>query len=361
MVYQKIFWNLLNTNTMRTLNLLFILLSSWIMFSCASSSIRLNVLVPADINVPQDIKSLAAINRSLPAKGQGFNNVLEGVVTGEGLFVDRDASKRTIDGLANGLVTSPRFKLAVPTNIDLKGTGTAQWPQPIEWNQVEKICKDNNADALLVLETFDSNNSHRTTPVNKKKTVEGKTVEYVEFVAYLGIAINAGWRIYDPKNKRIIDQNVYVDRMEWEKTGPTEKEAIRILPSQRNATMDAGYFAGTQYAKRISPTWVWTSRSYYVKGNDSMKKGKLKVRAKQWDEAAELWQNSLKDPNQKVAGRAAFNLALAAEVDGKLDLAVEWAKKAYSDYGCKAGRSYTNTLYKRLNDQERLKQQMEGQ
>jgi tetratricopeptide (TPR) repeat protein len=315
--------------------------------------------VPADINVSQDIKKLAAINRSLPAKGEGFNNVLEGVVTGEGLFVDKDASRKTIDGLANGLVSSPRFTIAIP-NIELKGTGTAQWPIPLDWPQVEKICKDNQADALLVLETFDSNNNHNTTTVNKKRTENGREIAYVEFVAHLGIAINAGWRIYDPKNKKIIDQNVYTDRMDWEKAGPTEKDAIKLLPPQRNATMDAGYFAGQQYAKRISPTWVWTSRSYYVKGTDAFKTAKRKVQSKQWTEAAELWQNALKDPDQKVAGRAAFNLALAAEVDGKLDLAVEWSKKAYADYGCKAARNYTNVLYKRLSDQERLKQQMEG-
>jgi len=328
-------------------------------FSCKTSSVSIQVLEPADINVPLNIKSLAAINRSLPAKGEGFNNVVEGVVTGEGLFVDKDASRRTIDGLGNALTSSPRFTIKVPTNINLKGTGTAEWPIPIEWNQVEKICKENNADALLVLETFDSNASHNVTSKTNTKTVEGKQVSYLEFYAHLGIAINAGWRIYEPKQKRIIDQNVYVDAMNWDQKGTTEKEAIAHLPSQRNATMDAGYFAGQQYAKRISPTWVNVSRMYYIKGNDALKNAKLKVRVNKWNDAAELWQNALKDPNQKVAGRAAYNLALASEMDGKLVLAIEWAKKAYSDYGNKAGRSYTNVLYKRLNDQEKLKQQMQ--
>ena len=33
--------------------------------------------------------------------------------------------------------------------------------------------------------------------------------------------------------------------------------------------------------------------------------------------------------------------------------------KAYSDYGNNQARSYSNILYKRKSDQERLKQQME--
>jgi len=343
---------------MKSLILFFIIVLTGL-YSCKTSSISIQVLEPADINVPLRIKNLASINRSLPAKGEGFNNVVEGVVTGEGLFVDRDASKRTIDGLMNGLSSSPRFTLKVPGNINLKGTGTAEWPMPIEWNEVNKICKDNNCDALLVLETFDSNASHNVTSKANKKTENGKEVNYLEYFSHLGISINAGWRIYDPKEKKIIDQNVYVDGMNWDQKGLSEKEAISKLPSQRNATLDAGYYAGQQYARRISPTWVWVSRSYFTKGNDELKKAKLKVKVNNWDEAAALWQSALKDPNKKIAGRAAYNMALAAEMDGKLDIAVEWAKKSYSDYGNKAGRYYTNILYKRQNDQEKLKQQME--
>ncbi|MBI5540292.1 MAG: tetratricopeptide repeat protein [Bacteroidia bacterium] len=335
------------------------LISGVFLFSCRTSSISIQVLEPADINVPLSIKNLAAINRSLPAKGEGLNNVLEGVVTGEGLFVDRDASKRTIDGLANALASSPRFKLTVPGNIDIKGTGTAQWPIPLDWGQVEKICKDNNVDALLVLETFDSNASHNVTSKKLNKTVDGKQVSYLEFYAHLGISINAGWRIYEPKQKRIIDQNIYTDGMNWDKTGANEKEAVGHLPSQRNATLDAGFYAGQQYSRRISPTWVNVSRMYYVKGNDKMENAKRKVQTNNWTEAAELWQTSLKDPKQKVGGWAAYNLALAAEMEGKLDIAIEWCNKAYTDYGNKAARSYSNILYKRKSDQERLKQQME--
>lgn len=329
--------------------------------SCSSSSITLNVLVPADINVPSEIKSLAAINRSLPAKGEKFNNVLEGVITGEGLFIDRDASFRCIDGVARGLVESPRFTISVPPNLDLKGTGTGQWPIPLEWPQVEKICNDNKADALLVLETFDSNNTRNIKTIDKKRTENGKEIMYVEFIARLDVAIKAGWRIYEPKNKRIIDQNVYVDHLAFEKSALSEQEATKLLPVQRNATMDAGFYAGQQYSRRISPTYMNTGRSYYIRGNDNFKTAKRKVQTNQWAEAAEIWQKALSDSDNKVKGRAAYNLALAAEVEGKLDLAVEWAKKAYSDYGNKAARSYTNVLYRRLNDQERLKIQMEGQ
>ena len=44
---------------------------------CATSTVGISVLVPADINVDQNIKTIALVNRYRPDKGQGFLNVVE--------------------------------------------------------------------------------------------------------------------------------------------------------------------------------------------------------------------------------------------------------------------------------------------
>ncbi len=44
----------------------------------------------------------------------------------------------------------------VLTSEDFRGTGTKQFPLPLEWPQVEMLCKKYNVDAIVALETFDS-------------------------------------------------------------------------------------------------------------------------------------------------------------------------------------------------------------
>ncbi|NOZ35469.1 MAG: hypothetical protein GXO80_09255 [Chlorobi bacterium] len=51
-------------------------------------------------------------------------------------------------------------------------------------------------------------------------------------------------------------------------------------------------------------------------------------------------------------------MALASEIFGKFDIALDWAQKAYADYHLKDARTYINILKGRIRDAERLDRQM---
>jgi tetratricopeptide (TPR) repeat protein len=329
--------------------------------SCKTKSISVSVLKPAEIFLPSKINTLAVVNRSLPKKGDGSRivNVLEGLVTGEELFADRNASQKCIAGVADGLLNSPRFKVTLPSGTDdIRGTGTAQFAEPLEWEKVEQICKNYNADALILLETFDSNTSKHFGVQQRKETVNGKEVSYNEHIASLDIDVNSGWRIYYPAEHKIVDQSVFTDRKAWDGKGRSIGEAERNLPTTSFTIEETGYFAGKQYAFRISPMWIWVSRKYFTKANDDFKEARYKVQAKQWEDAAEIWKRYVNDTDTKIAGYACYNMALASEVLGEFDLALDWAQRAYSEYHLKAARDYIYIIEKRIRDQEALKKQM---
>jgi hypothetical protein len=67
-----------------------------------------------------------------------------------------------------------------------------------------------------------------------------------------------------------------------------------------------------------------------------------------WEGAAEVWKPLTKSKNNTNAGRACLNMAVANEVLGKQEEALEWAKKAYEDYGIKLARDYQNQLKERI-------------
>jgi hypothetical protein len=83
------------------------------------------------------------------------------------------------------------------------------------------------------------------------------------------------------------------------------------------------------------------------------------VQQNEWAAAAEIWNKYVNDPDPKIAGWACHNMALAAEMEGDLDAAVEWAKKAYLDYNNKKSRNYINILKNRIADQAKLKEQLD--
>ncbi len=327
--------------------------------SCKTSSLTVEVLKPAEITVPSKIKTIAVVNRSLASKDKQVNTVIEGILTGEGIFVDRYASERCVMGVADALANSPRFAVTVPNGLDLRGTGTPRFPEPLAWNKIEDICRNYSADALILLETFDSNVGRRYGTRERTKKEDDKEIKYIEHIANLDIRIEAGWRIYFPKEKSIIDQNVFTDYKYWDAKGRSKDEAVRRLPSPREAIKDAGHFAGTRYAFRISPMWVNVGRKYYIKGSDEFNNAKYNVKSNDWEGAEKIWGKYVNDPDPKIAGYATYNMALSNEIKGELDTAYEWAQKSYKQFHNRSAYEYMQKLKQRINDQHTLQKQME--
>lgn len=329
--------------------------------SCKTTQTSMEILQPADINVPAHVKTVAVANRSLPGREDRLLNILEGLVSGEQIFADREGSTHCVNGLINSLNNGPRFNAVLASNTALYGTGTRQFAPALPWFRVDSICKSYGVDALILLEAFDSNTGYKEGSKDVKRKKDGR--EWIEkvFMAELCIDVNSGWRIYDNVNKRIIDQNDYLEGRCWKGEGPNIGDAQRKLPSKRNAINQAGAFAGQQYGLRISPNWIRVSRTYFVGGDDGFKEAKKHVKFNNWDAAEKIWENLSKNPDPKIAGRAYYNLALASEMKGDLDKAIQYANRAFREYRIKEGRQYQAILDRRKADEYRLDQQMRSE
>ncbi|MBW6492252.1 MAG: hypothetical protein K0B15_13775 [Lentimicrobium sp.] len=327
--------------------------------SCRTASHQVQILKPATITFPKEIKQLGVINRSLPAKGSGFANILEGFITGESIGADREASQECMRGLAAGLNTNPRFTAVVIEGVDLRGTGTRQWPEFLDWHQVDELCNRFRVDAIVALETFDSDINLRQRTADVERIIDKKKVVVKEYYADLRMNVRSGWTVYGPQKQQIVDRNAFNDEMRWNESGNSPEHVMSKLPSKRRAINESAHFSGRQYAIRISPTWITENRTYFRKANDDFKKASKFVKRKNWNDAIAIWQKNTVNSDSKIAGRAKYNMALASEVEGNLSLAKEWAHRAWQQDGLKKARQYAELLKYRIQEQERLNQQME--
>ena len=326
--------------------------------SCITSNITVNVQRPADITVSQDIQNVVIANRSRPSKENLTGNIVEGIISGEGIGTDRRGAESCIDGLINMLSKSERFTLKNKDGIELKGTGTASFPIPLEWDIVQSLCDPYNADALIVLATFDSDSrSYVGNPVTITRKKKGVKVKTLRYPAYREITIESGWRIYDLKNKRIVDENKFTEHKEFTAWSDSPKAAQISLLSQGSAIRESGVFAGTQYGFRISPIWIKARRAYFTGKHDDLKLANKYIKKGDWDSAITLWKDLVNSADEKTARRSAYNMAIASEIKGGLDAAIEWAKKA-QNLGEKKAHNYINVLNRRKMDKEKLKQQL---
>ncbi len=340
-------------------NIIFLLLATFIISSCGTRSIGFQALEPGQITLPADVKTIAVINRYKPDRTKDkVLNFIEGLLTGEMIGTDLVGSRATVEGLQSKLSESPRVKVIfVP--YELKGSGTGFFPNPLDPNEVKKICDQYSADALVTLEAFDHDVSRRVKRIESKRTVNGKEVIDISFRATKWIRINAGWRVYDATGTKLIDEHQMLTQMGFDNTASTEVAAFAGIPNAMQLVPQVGNRAGIDYATRIAPHYVWITRSFFQKTkNQNIRQGASKARFGYWSEAAEIWMKATEDPDPKNAAKACYNMSIAAEAMGNLDVAESWAKKAYERH---PKSRYNNRIWEikeRIQSSQKLDMQM---
>ena len=327
--------------------------------SCSSTRwMSLSVLEPAPVTLSPNIKNIAVINRSVPDKKAKALDVIDKVFSLEGANLDKEGSEATAISLINELDGSKRFEEVKMVEYNGKGTNNpGGYPSPLDWNAVQDICKVNNADVLFSLELFDTDSkiTYAAHPV-KINTPLG-SIPAVHQEATMNTWVKAGWRIYDPYNKMILDESAVSKNLVYRGSGINPALAAKALIERKEAVRRVGTNAGAAYAYSVIPVWIRVSREYYVRGNDNFKIARRKAESGNWDGAAEIWSQQTKAAQRKVAGRACYNMAIISEINGRLDEAIQWAQKSYEEYNVKMALRYVRILEDRKIRNSILEQQ----
>jgi hypothetical protein len=320
----------------------------------------LNVVEPAPVTVPSHIKYAGIIDRSLPSEAAKGLDAIDKALTLEGANLDKEGAIASVSGLTDELTRNERFSEVVVINsAKVRAQGMGMFPPPLNWETVSSLCAENKVDALFSLELFDTD-SKISYQIKKSegKTMLGVITGY-EQQADMLTTVKTGWRIYDPSGKSILDEVNITKDLTFSATGLTPVIAASALIDRKEAVKKVGNLAGITFAQRLLPYNIRVYRDYYVKGTNNFEVAMRKARTGNWDEAGELWKKETLNPSPKIAGRACYNMAIISEIDGFLDVAIDWARKSYEDYNNKQALKYINILNYRKESNAILKDQQE--
>lgn len=330
---------------LRVLFLLFVIVLS----GCTKYGyVRLKFPQDPTVFLPENVKTIAVVNRTFPPKNDKGNSITEAIMTAEVAGSDKLASDEAIKAVFDRLNGFHGISVVFPSKTRLIGTGTRTTPELLNWNTVKQICDSTNAEVLLVLEVFDSNSDLIVSAVTNQinNVITGNTNNVLTAPNQIRVNVLSFWRMYDPANKKIIDQYQSTSYLTFNTNG-----LVNIPPPE--ALPQTAYAAGDEYAYRFLPTYYFVRRDMYKRGKGRFKHQFLaafrRSEVANWEGAYEIWLDIAKKSYGKNAGRACLNLAVACEVLGRNNEALMWAKKSYEDYGNRLGRSYANVLKHRIS------------
>lgn len=311
---------------------------------------------PADIDVSKDVKKIVVVNRYKPKGKNAWMNVLEGLFTGEMILADRRGVDQAMNGVLDGLRDSDRYTVVL-ANEQLEGNGMGFFPEPLTAAQINTLCTKYSADAVVAVEAFDSDVRVTTEQKSRTEKQNGKDVNVPYFVANENVNLTIGWRMYT-KAGGLLDQYQMYKTMFFNGEGANPQAAIARTVFPVDAVMRTGFEGGRVYGGRIAPVWVLTSREFYGSGSKGMRRAKKMALRDDWENAAIEWKSLSKSDKKRVAKHATYNMAVAAEMMGDYNLALEWARKAADRHGSRKADQYIYVLKNRMADIDRLNNQL---
>ncbi len=215
-----------------------ILLILCIAFACSACSTKKIVLLSkqnATIELPESTKKILIINRYTQEKTKDF------VISSDVLYIggERDLSNSLAEYIAKGIANEGFYQTQLIEEYEMQGSGASTFPDYYSWAEVQKFCDAENADILLLVEFANVEISRDIFSVSSPTQDDnGNMVELEQWKAVQSGTIDVGLRIYEPKNKKVLDEFFFSDIISVFVFGETRADARTNCPTERDIVID---------------------------------------------------------------------------------------------------------------------------
>jgi len=328
------------------INYFWILFAGLILSSCIiTQSVPIDQMEPGEVTLPAHIRKVALISRNFKFSVDtlaGFYKLdfrLKKGSIADNHVIDSIAVTKSLDNLRKSLLESGRFDevFVYPFNAIHSHIGDKELP--LSSGFIQSICAESETDAVVSLEMLSFFYS-------RHEASSGQRIQ-----AGANVKVTAIWSVYTPKSDGPIDRFTHSEVIRWNENRPGNNDKKLKLPGRKEAISVACSEAAKNYSKRIVPYWTESSRVLIGLNSSDWDKALSYARNNKWKEAAQIWQKYTGSAQNRVAGVAALNYAIAQEVLGDTEQAAFWSDRSTTllrngETG-RIAREYAATLYER--------------
>lgn len=328
--------------------------------SCTSlKNIEIEVAIQPKYPIADDIQSLVLLNRSMTKQFANNKtdtlekNFIDKAMRMDTVFQDSIAADTIIQVAARTLFESGRFDVVVPKERNIIRTDTKVIANPVNPGFIKEICHDFDVDAILVLESFDeqiiaTQSNIKNYWFNEKTQIyEPSDCEAVTNVFYY-----SEWRLYRTTEIKPLVRLVVGDTIFWKANGFSMKDLNSQMPKIKAALIGGAIAAAYQISSFISPEWVKLNRYYFRTGNKKIDAAIPLIKNNKWNDARVIWSKYATTPSKSVRSKVEYNVALASEMNGDLEMAILWCGKSIKTNYSLDKKVYLNALTLRQIEKE---------
>ena len=280
----------------------------------------LDVLRPAKVAFNNDVNNVLIINNTVPQPADIGHNTQFAFEEAKKEAYNTDSLSIFCLGALKEDIESKNFFASVqllPNSINTSTDfGSANY---ISDETVKSLCSSTQADAIISLDKIKV----------KDEIVEVFDAPTNTYVSTLELNFESYWSIHYP-NKEEFYAMQFKDTVFWEAESNYRKKGIKELPKRENALVDGALYVGQNTVNRLVPYWEKVDRYFFNPNKKYFKQAMDSVYVKNWDSAISSWQTVMSQSKSNwTKAQAANNIAIAYEITGNVDKALEYASQAF--------------------------------
>lgn len=339
----------------------FIILASCFLLTfsscCVTNSVVVETWQPATVSLEQKISRIGIINQSEALPGSPEDTGLQSWVQHSDIEISENVKQTALNSLYQELANDSRFDTILLLPGGKSSTVTTFNESHVPWEEMRNLCDQYGLDAIFALAY---NQTDTKISLKKAKFYQRDLIranhEKTGHELKLETLIEQGWRIYDPYQKRILDEIAINNQMVSKGRGEDPYKAFEAIDYRLDSLAVLGKNSGTSFGSRVKPYIKQEEREYFTKGTYNLEKADSLVQSEQWKEASKMWEQDLDHPDPKISGRAHLNMAVVNELYGDLESAMNWASKSHEIHDSRYTRKYLASLNRRISSQQQIEE-----
>ena len=304
--------------------------------SCSSTkSIIIEVPKQAKNELPDRIQSLLLVNRTVDETYTDLNkDTLQNLFYKKGfnldtVILDKHAADTMLKAMSDLLFESGRYDVVIPEDRFLPHKSNAFFSEPLTWEEARQLCETFQTDAVLSVDQYSTRIITKYDHDNYYNPLDNSFYSASE--AHMAIVYEALLKVYDPESEAVLFREFMRDTLVWEDFDETARDLFSHFTSVKQGLSESSIALALDLTEKISTSWQREQRFIFVKGDDKLEQAGAFVEQGDWENAIKLWEElDTESTSKSTRSRAELNLAIAAELRGDIDKAIEWGLKSYN-------------------------------
>ncbi|MCX7769311.1 MAG: DUF6340 family protein [Flavobacteriales bacterium] len=325
-------------------------------FGCHTVTVSMEILRPAPITLPMEIKKVAVVDLTAFAQETFIYSYENDRPSTRFRELRTVSAELACKALANELQRLGRLNLQIiiiPMDTSLR-------LETARWKYLQKLGTDSGYQAFICLENLEGRiQSNSYIGLATQLDPFGYPYQVPAFSGSRHIEVRQTWRIRSYPENVELDYYVAEKKLSFLRDGFSADQVYNSLPDRKGSFENAAQACAVEYARRLIPYWQKVERKIYTGYSIPWLNAADSALVGNWKDAVAQWEKLFKKAAFRFQKKQLYhNICVGYEMQEDFDNALRYAQNGYRQFRAGSFKRLEALLLQRIDEAALLDKQI---